>query len=261
MTNPKSKPQKKTKIPGNINHDVERGVQDEIKRLLKAAEQGDASSQFNLAGKYYNQQDYQEAVKWCCKAAEQGYAAAQYNLGVCYDNGKGVPKDEQAAVKWYRKAAEQGDTAAKNNLALLLAKNSTPSAQPKQPMEKKSTLQCVSVEQPFGCPPPIVHCPICGKAMLDPDGGGLTECPHLAFSYVSEIGGFEYISAQVEQRTKVTTESEVSFETLKRRLKKAGYGNQLLVLEIVYGGMACGPVYSSVAYGFDYGTLAGTSEA
>ena len=54
-------------------------------------------------------QDYAAAVSWYRKAAEQGNASAQYNLGVMYDNGQGVPQDYAAAVSWYRKAADQGD--------------------------------------------------------------------------------------------------------------------------------------------------------
>ncbi len=53
-------------------------------------------------------QDYAEAVKWYRLAAEQGDASAQYNLGIMYINGKGVPQDYAEAVKWYRLAAEQG---------------------------------------------------------------------------------------------------------------------------------------------------------
>ena len=60
----------------------------------KAAEQGDAEAQDNLAFMYKNgqgvTQDYAQAVKWYRKAAEQGYAGAQINLGVMYDNGQGV---------------------------------------------------------------------------------------------------------------------------------------------------------------------------
>ena len=63
-------------------------------------------------------EDEAEAAKWYRKAAEQGNASAQYNLGVRYDNGQGVVKDEAEAVKWYRKAAEQGDAFAQYNLGL-----------------------------------------------------------------------------------------------------------------------------------------------
>ena len=52
--------------------------------------------------------DEAEAVGWYRKAAEQGLDLGQFNLGVCYENGKGVAKDSAEAVRWYRKAAAQG---------------------------------------------------------------------------------------------------------------------------------------------------------
>jgi TPR repeat protein len=51
------------------------------------------------------QEDDVEAVKWFRLAAEQGDASAQYNLGVMYTNGEGVPKDDVTAARWYRLAA------------------------------------------------------------------------------------------------------------------------------------------------------------
>ena len=50
--------------------------------------------------------------------AEKGDRVAQNNLGVCYANGKGVPKDEVLAVSWYRKAADQGDAKAQSNVGV-----------------------------------------------------------------------------------------------------------------------------------------------
>ena len=47
-------------------------------------------------------------MKWYTLAAEQGEASAQYNLGFMYNNGEGVPQDDKTAVKWYTLAAEQG---------------------------------------------------------------------------------------------------------------------------------------------------------
>lgn len=91
--------------------------------FLIAAEQGDASAQFNLGLMYdYGQgvpRDYAEAVKWYRRAADQGNARAQYNLGTMYDNGQGVPQDYVEAVKWYRSAAEQGDVLAQNNMGSM----------------------------------------------------------------------------------------------------------------------------------------------
>ena len=67
-----------------------------------AAEQGDASAQYNLGGMYANGEgvlkDEAEAVRWYRMAANQGNASAQYNLGAMYANGRGVLKDEAVPV-------------------------------------------------------------------------------------------------------------------------------------------------------------------
>lgn len=53
------------------------------------------------------------------KAAEEGDASAQYELGSKYDWGRGVPKDHEEAVKWYRLAAEQGARGAQSMLGSM----------------------------------------------------------------------------------------------------------------------------------------------
>ena len=60
-----------------------------------------------------------ESVYLLRKAAEQGDASAQYNLGVMYYKGAGVPKDTSAAVAWFRKAAVQGHATAQRALKKL----------------------------------------------------------------------------------------------------------------------------------------------
>ena len=85
----------------------------DIERLRKAAEQGDAESQFSL-GRIYSlgrgvPWDSKEAAKWYRLAAEQGHTKAQIMLGHMYARGEGVPEDYQEAVKWYRQAAEAGN--------------------------------------------------------------------------------------------------------------------------------------------------------
>ncbi|MCZ8501185.1 tetratricopeptide repeat protein [Vibrio lentus] len=67
-------------------------------------------------------QDNKQAAHWYHKAAEQGYARAQTNLAVLYENGKGVPQDEKQAAHWYRKAAEQGYGRAQRNLRWMCPK-------------------------------------------------------------------------------------------------------------------------------------------
>ena len=63
-----------------------------------------------------------EAVKWYKKAAEQGNASSQFKLGSSYANGEGVTKDMKEAVKWWTKAAEQGDADAKEEFEKLKSK-------------------------------------------------------------------------------------------------------------------------------------------
>jgi uncharacterized protein len=78
----------------------------------KAAEQGDAGAQFQLAAMYCTGQgvvrNLEEAVKWYRRAAEQGDRYAQYNLAVMLLKGQGAPQDEAAAFYWCSAAAEQG---------------------------------------------------------------------------------------------------------------------------------------------------------
>jgi hypothetical protein len=97
-------------------------VKTDLDVLAEKAEQGDVSAMTNLAWKYdleartarsgYAYADAEikekEAVKWYRKAAELGEKTAQYLLGTCYENGRGVPKDEDEAAKWYRESSEQG---------------------------------------------------------------------------------------------------------------------------------------------------------
>ena len=82
----------------------------------KAAEQGDASAQYNLGVMYRDgngvPKDLAKAVEWFRKAAEQGYPNAQYNLGVMYQDGDGVPRDLVQAHKWFSLAAASGSEGA-----------------------------------------------------------------------------------------------------------------------------------------------------
>ena len=125
-------------------------------------------------------------------------------------------------------------------------------------MKPASKPQFASVEQPFGCDPPRPHCPLCGKAVLRVDDGGFAHtdpCPHLAFLFVGEVGEFEYRSAAFEERAKGRRLHDLDLVKLRKLLERIGYANQLLALEITHGGMACGPVWYTDVYGFDYGTM------
>ena len=89
--------------------------------FMKAAEQGDSTSQFKVGYFYYKgygvDSDYVEAVKWYKLAAEQNNIAALNNLGVCYEYGRGVESNKAIAVSYYEKSAVLGNIVAQRNLS------------------------------------------------------------------------------------------------------------------------------------------------
>lgn len=66
--------------------------------------------------------DERKAVELYIKAAEQGNAVAQVNLAWCYQEGSGVDKDDRKAVEWLIKAANQRCIEGMNNLGSLYEK-------------------------------------------------------------------------------------------------------------------------------------------
>ena len=83
----------------------------------KADVQRYANALFNLALSCKNETgNDQKVVELFQKAAEQGHARAQFNLASCYKNGIGVKKDVKRAIELYQKAAEQGNTYAQHCL-------------------------------------------------------------------------------------------------------------------------------------------------
>ncbi|MBF0124457.1 MAG: sel1 repeat family protein [Magnetococcales bacterium] len=102
---------------------VTQDYQAAVQWFQKAAEQGYAVAQFNLAGLYHDgrgvAQDNAQAASWYRRAANQGYAHAQNNLGLIYYYGQGVTQDDIEAAQWLRRAADQGHVLAQSNLAIL----------------------------------------------------------------------------------------------------------------------------------------------
>ena len=94
----------------------------DIQNLKAKAEAGDAESQIRLAMCYESgkgvPRDEAEVLKWARKAADQGDPIGQNILGRYYFNGTGIPQDHEEAVQWFRKAAEQGLANARHNVAL-----------------------------------------------------------------------------------------------------------------------------------------------
>ncbi len=79
-----------------------------------------STEQRNIAG-FYSEIDYSKDFEWCQKAAGQGDAVAQRDLAGYYagyySEGNVVEIDLFKAFEWYQKAAEQGDFIAMERLA------------------------------------------------------------------------------------------------------------------------------------------------
>jgi TPR repeat protein len=128
---------------------VQKNAASAVQWYSKAAQQGDASAQYNLGLMYANGQgvskDYAIAAKWYRKAAEQGLPEAMFNLGVAYLNGAGVQRSDKAAAGWYYKAGvaylKQGG---KENA--LAAVNSIKKVAPGHRLAKQLTKKIHSVE-------------------------------------------------------------------------------------------------------------------
>jgi len=94
--------------------------------LRSAAEAGDPWAQLNLGAAYDHglaglPRDPQQAVTWYRRAAEQGLARAQFNLAHCLVTGCDGTTDPAEARRWMRRAAEQDMVDAQFLYGVMLA--------------------------------------------------------------------------------------------------------------------------------------------
>ena len=86
--------------------------ENELRKLIARAADGEADAQFSLAMKYIYGDGVEEnnavAVGLLERAARQGHAEAAYNLGICYHYGYGVQENLTTAMALYEKAADGG---------------------------------------------------------------------------------------------------------------------------------------------------------
>ncbi|MDB6127780.1 MAG: hypothetical protein JWM35_1676 [Verrucomicrobia bacterium] len=101
---------------------VEKDSAEAAKWFRKAAEQGVAGAQLNLALIYSTGDGLPanpvEAAHWCRLAAEGGLAEAQDRLGVMYIQGEGLPRDETEALVWFDVAVLSGNAEATKHKAI-----------------------------------------------------------------------------------------------------------------------------------------------
>lgn len=96
---------------------VERNLEKALLWYEKAAEQGVAEAQFNLAHLLVSEElSAVAAAEWMRKAADQGMTDAQYLMGVIYAEGLGVEMNRDEARIWLQKAIDKGHAEAKNFL-------------------------------------------------------------------------------------------------------------------------------------------------
>ena len=90
----------------HLRSDAEQGDKRSLATLRMHAEAGISAAQCEL-GEFYRQTgNYSEAEKWYRKAADQGDALSQYNLGYFYATGHhGMKQDEIEAYFWFSLAA------------------------------------------------------------------------------------------------------------------------------------------------------------
>ena len=95
--------------------------EEEVGRLKKLMEKGNAQAMNNVAGIYARgiigmEQDWEKVNNLYLKAGELGYSAAYHNLGNSYLNGTGVEIDMKKAIHYYELAALNGSLSARHNL-------------------------------------------------------------------------------------------------------------------------------------------------
>ena len=112
----------------------------------------------------------------------------------------------------------------------------------------------VELEFPFGHDFPPLYCPVCGTVAQIPDEPSeMPTCPHVEFRFLGMIGEFDYTTPQIDKlldewEEKYGDDDEVeSLEYIEKDNNKTR-----IIFEITTGGMACGPSWSTVVYGFNY---------
>ena len=71
--------------------------------------------------------DYAKALEWFEKAANQGYASSQFNVGIFYNNGlEGVKIDKDKAFKYFKLSADQGFAKAQYDVGIYYIDTDNP---------------------------------------------------------------------------------------------------------------------------------------
>ena len=98
----------------------ETGGNEEFKRLLRSAKNGNIIDQYWIGRRYEDgdgiEQDYAKTMYWFRRSSEEGNKISTFSVGMLYEYGTGVEENHEKAVEWYRKSAEEGYDYAKEKL-------------------------------------------------------------------------------------------------------------------------------------------------
>ncbi len=112
----------------------------------------------------------------------------------------------------------------------------------------------VSIELPFGFNDPRLNCPACGASVFEAREGR-APCPHTLFSFFSEIGNFGFMAPQVKAivdgLNELPEEERDIFNPVQELVANLN-GKSAFCMEVTFGGMACGPVWTTAWVGFDF---------
>lgn len=110
----------------------------------------------------------------------------------------------------------------------------------------------IEIDLAFGQPASF-HCPVCGINFEDHDDRGeMKTCPHLVFAFLESEGMFVHDEVNAEEMME-SAEDEEAHRALARIL---GDEPTKVAFRVHSGGMACGPVWTTMFYGLDMSRVA-----
>jgi len=105
---------------------------DHAAKEFKAKSEECTASMLNKLGLLLMKSNQHQAVELLMAASEAGHTSAIYNMGLCFEHGRGVPKDIGKAIEYYNIAANKGHGKAQFNLGSFYI-HGAPSLQKNEP--------------------------------------------------------------------------------------------------------------------------------
>jgi len=113
---------KAARLCGNVYYDLY--PEHSLSCYLKAVEDGDTESEYNVARLYEDDKESKKAFLWYKKAAKHGNYMAEYKMYEFYKEGEGTLQDSQKSQEWLNKSAKSGYPKAQYAYGMkLMAKN------------------------------------------------------------------------------------------------------------------------------------------